>query len=88
MVATPVPDAPRQPMRSMERGKSESRNPTRALKKLVWGMILGFEGVWHAHIGVGLPKVLRKPPLTLFSGLRYSFSKSSGDMEMDPAVRT
>lgn len=37
-------------------------------------------------IGVGLPKVLRRSPLTLFCGDRYSFSNSSGDIEIDPAV--
>lgn len=37
--------------------------------------------------GVGFPKVLRRSPLTLFSGERYRRSKSSGGMEILPAVR-
>jgi len=40
----------------------------------------------EAHIGVGLPNVFRKSPLTLFCGDKYSFSNNSGDMEILPAV--
>ena len=37
--------------------------------------------------GVGLAKVLRRSPLTLFWGERKSFSNCSGLIEMEPAVR-
>ena len=41
----------------------------------------------RTYSGVGLPKVFRNSPFTLFCGDRYSFSKSSGEIEILPAVR-
>lgn len=38
------------------------------------------------HIGVGLPKVLRRSPRTTFWGDRYNFSNSSGEMVILLAV--
>jgi hypothetical protein len=65
--AAPLPPAPRQPMRSQDRGEREMRKPRRALD-LLSALNNTFEQ-W-TYTGVGLPKVFRRSPLTAFCGDR------------------
>jgi hypothetical protein len=85
VLAAPLPPAPRHPIRVMLNGKSDSKKPTRAL----WVLLVHGKQVSRTitYSGVGLANVFRSSPLTLFGGERYSFSNSSGEMEMLPAVR-
>jgi len=81
----PDPPAPLQPIKIHESGVRLSKNPTSALQVSAVSFVLLAPSM--TYIGVGLPKVLRSSPATLFCGDRYSFSKSSGEMETLPAVR-
>jgi hypothetical protein len=66
MLADPLAPAPRHPMSVQLNGVSDNRKPMRALLALVGENILE----WIAYSGVGLPKVFRNSPLTLFWGDR------------------
>jgi len=84
VLAAPLPPAPLHPMSVMLKGKSDNKNPIRALSQLASEK---WSSQTPTYSGVGLPKVFRSSPLTLFGGDKYSFSKSSGEIEMLPAVR-
>lgn len=70
----PIPaepfEAPRQPMRSQESGVKESKNPQSALSESGTPIHRALQGASRTYTGVGLPKVLRRSPATLFWGPR------------------
>lgn len=66
------------------KGRKDQEEASKSAAFMSVVVMLGLETT--AYIGVGFPNVWRRSPLTLFGGLRYSFSNISGDMLMVSAV--
>jgi hypothetical protein len=67
-------------MSSIERGERATTKPTIALEDVrIHVKRVGKE----TNSGVGFPNVCRRSPLTAFSGERYNFSKTSGEILRD-----
>jgi hypothetical protein len=78
-VATPLPEAPLQPMRATDKGVKATRKPKRALFTIDQSLRRTACSS-YAYTGVGLPKVFLRSPATAFFGDKYSFSNSSASM--------